>query len=74
MTEGEKERLKLTANFLNILAAGTMVTGGVAPAVGALFGTIDVGYAAVVLGSIICFAFGIALHSFARSLLKRFDR
>ena len=74
MTEGEKERLKLTANFLNILAAGTVVTGGVAPVIGSLFGSIDASYLSVGTGSVICVGIGILLHSVARSLLIRIDR
>ncbi len=74
MTEGDRERLKLTANFLNILAAGTVITGGVAPLVAAIFQTSVVSLAGGSLGSLICLAVGYLLHSAGRSLLRRLDR
>lgn len=74
MTEGDRERLKLTANFLNILAAGTVITGGVAPLIAAIFQTAAVGLSEAFLASLICLVIGYLLHSAGRSLLRRLDQ
>ncbi|MCB8837599.1 hypothetical protein [Aurantimonas sp. VKM B-3413] len=74
MSEGERERLKLTANFLNIVGAGTLVTGGIAPLLGSIFGTAPVDLATAVLGWAICLLLGSSLHLVGRFFLKRLDR
>ena len=63
------ERLKLTANWLNTLAAGIIVTGVVAPAVAALYGVqgaSQVGGGLLVALSAAWFGIGTALHLTAR--------
>ncbi|MCQ0988906.1 hypothetical protein [Jiella marina] len=74
MTEAEKERIKLTASFLNIIAAGTVVTGGVAPLVGAVFGTSSVGLGVALVSWAICLGGGICLHFAGRFFLRRLDQ
>ncbi len=74
MTDGEKERLKLTANSINVLAAGTVITGGIAPLVAAFFRTAAFTLPAAAVGSSVCLAIGFLLRFGARSFLKRLDR
>jgi hypothetical protein len=45
MSRAEEEQIKLTANWLNIVAAGTVVTGAVAPLIAYAIGTIPNGVA-----------------------------
>lgn len=74
MTEAEKEQLKLTANWLNIMAAGTVVTGTVAPLIAYAAGSIPAGNInPLVLGmaSAASLVVGIVLHLYARHTLRR---
>jgi hypothetical protein len=77
MTKAEEEQIKLTANWLNVVAAGIVVTGTVAPLIAYVLGTIPNGTVSpyiVGVGSIVSLVFGIALHVLARHSLKRLDR
>jgi hypothetical protein len=68
------ERLKITANWLNTLAAGIIVTGAVAPVVAGLYGfqgSSRIGSASLVLLSVAWFGIGTGLHLTARWLLTR---
>ena len=68
------ERLKRTANWLNALAAGIVITGVVAPTVAALYGvhaSSRAGAALLVVLGAAWFAVGSGLHLTARWLLKR---
>jgi hypothetical protein len=74
MGRAEEEQIKLTANWLNIVAAGTVVTGAVAPLIAYAIGTIPNGAASpyiVGVGSAVSLALGIGLHLFARHSLRR---
>lgn len=77
MTKGEEEQIKLTANWLNVVAAGTVLTGAVSPLIAYVLGTIPNGTVSpyiVGAGSVVSLAFGIALHFVARQSLRRLDR
>jgi hypothetical protein len=63
------ERTKLTANWLNTLAAGIILTGVVAPLVAAIYGLpgpARASYAAIVLLALVWLAAGTGLHITAR--------
>jgi hypothetical protein len=69
----DNERTKLTANWLNALAAGVVITGVVAPIVGVIYGVLGpsgAGYLILAGSSMIWLAMGTALHFLARRLLK----
>ena len=69
----DNERTKLTANWLNALAAGVVVTGVVAPAVGVIYGVpgpSGAGYLILAISSVVWLAMGTAPHFLARKLLK----
>jgi hypothetical protein len=64
------ERRKLTASWLNILAASVISSGSVAQLIIEASG--DHGRATVgrtLITAVICLAVGLALHAFARSLV-----
>jgi hypothetical protein len=66
------ERTKLTANLLNAVAAGIIITGAVAPVVGAIYGIAgpaQASYAALALLTLAWLASGPT--SCARRLLAR---
>lgn len=66
------ERTKLTANLLNSLAAGIIVTGVVAPVVAAIYrvqGPLQVGYVTIALFGVGWLLIGTILHLMARRLL-----
>lgn len=68
------ERVKLTANLLNTIASGMLITGVVAPVVAASYGVPGPAQASlrvVTVISAIWFMAGIALHLTARASLKR---
>ena len=68
------ERVKLTANWLNALAAGIVVTGAIAPLVAALYGVpgpAQASPASITVLTLVWVAAGIALHLSARRLLGR---
>ena len=67
------ERLKLTAGWLNALAAGIIIAGAVAPLVAAIYrfpGPTQIGYTAVAVFGIGWLLIGTALHLVARRLLR----
>jgi hypothetical protein len=77
MTEARKEQIKLTANWLNIMAAGTVVTGTVTPLIAYAFGggtTVAREPYIIALASAISLGLGIALHWFARRSLRKLDQ
>jgi hypothetical protein len=68
------ERWKLTANWLNALASGIIITGVVAPAIAVLFRlqtAVGISPVLLALSSIVWLLAGIALHLTARRILKR---
>lgn len=68
------ERTKLTANWLNTLAAGIIVTGAVAPVVAAIYGIpgpSQASYIVLALLTVVWIATGTVLHIAARKLLTR---
>jgi hypothetical protein len=70
----QNERTKLTANWLNALAAGIVITGVVAPLVASIYGVAgpsQAGYVVIAVLSLIWFAVGTALHFVARRMLAR---
>lgn len=71
-TNVDEELAKLSANFLNALAAGVTIVGSVSSIVNALLATSERQPAWVVLLlSSVCFAGGLALHLCARSILRK---
>jgi hypothetical protein len=71
------ERIKLTATWLNTIAATTIATGVVAPVVAVVFrftagGNVSGGR--FVLACAAWFRGGIALHFFARRTLRRLQQ
>lgn len=76
MSKLTDERTKLTANWLNTIASGVMVTGVVAPAVAAYFnvpGPAQAGFSSLLLGSAIWIFAGLGLHWIARVILRKLD-
>jgi hypothetical protein len=76
MSKVSDERTRLTANWLNAMAAGATVTGGVAPAVAAYFqvpGPAQAGLASLFIGSGIWLFAGLGLHLLARAFLRNLD-
>lgn len=75
LTDGEKERIKLRANWLNSLSAATFAVGTLASTVRLVSDeTVTLRTALVLVGlSILCFALSYALHSLARAGLRRLD-
>lgn len=72
-TKVHDEQVKAKASFLNIVAAGCMNAGVIAPTVALtlLFPDISAVKAAVMGGlAVLWFAVGVLLHSMAVSLLK----
>lgn len=76
MTDGEKEKIKLRANFVNNFAIGVMLIGAFTPLTRAAYDpsmTRDtLGFA--ILLAIVCFALGLTLHYVAWKLLSGLDR
>lgn len=70
------ERIKLTANYLNTIAAGFAVTGIIGPAATYLYGTSQTSRPLWALGLevVLPLVFSIALHLNARRLLGELDR
>jgi hypothetical protein len=74
MTEAEKERIKLSANFLNTLATATIALGLIAPTVSAVLGIVTGDPARLVVGVAVWLVMGTGIHLAARTLLKRLDQ
>jgi hypothetical protein len=71
-----EERTKLTANWLNAIASGMIVTGGVAPVIAAFFNIpgpsqASYGWLVSVVGG--CLFVGGVLHFLGRMLLRSLD-
>ncbi len=75
MTQGEIERAKLTAGFLNSLASGTILAAIVAPYIGWGLGTLHLSADLWSVGGLSAFGFviGIMLHLFALRALGGLD-
>jgi len=69
MSKVREERTKLTAGWLNTIAAGSIVAGVIAPSV-SLTLVQSAPPARLVLFSIIWLFFGLSLHFIARTILK----
>ena len=66
------ERTKLTANWLNAMASGFVLTGIVGPGVAVAFGLVpNVPLLTVFASSVIWLLSAISLHIYARVLLGR---
>ena len=68
------ERTKLTANWMNALGSGVIITGVVAPSVALLFqigNPFHVPAWVIVAASMVWLFVGIALHYLARRMLGR---
>ena len=65
------ERVKLTANFINTLASGSLLAALIAPFVGTALGTVPVNNAWNLLGfGLFGVVWAIVLHLFARRVLS----
>ncbi|WP_156418418.1 hypothetical protein [Aureimonas sp. D3] len=67
------ERTKLTANWLNAMASGIIVTGAIAPAIAAVLGVTSVAGWIIALSSCVWLFSGLALHFVARRILGRLE-
>ena len=68
------ESTKLTATWLNTLAAATVATGVIAPMVALVFGvptSAAISAAAFVIATVIWLGLGMSLHLLARAVLRR---
>lgn len=77
LSPGQIERVKLTANFLNTIAAGFLVSGVVVPIIGAVYAGPDLprwnlGVGVTIQAVLIIVA--LLLHLRARDNLKELDR
>lgn len=70
-----EERLKLTANFLNIVAAGFITTGTLGPLLTFLFSRVfeKTDPTLVLAGTVICLFFGVCLHLAGNTVLGGLD-
>ncbi|GGB58984.1 hypothetical protein GCM10011316_33790 [Roseibium aquae] len=74
MGEAEKEKIKLTASWLNIMAAGIMVTGVIVPGLNAFYALDGAATPAtwrVLTGSLILIFASFGLHYGARLVMER---
>ena len=74
LTTAEEARATLTAAWLNSIAAGVFVTGGVAPLVAALYGVqgpAQAGPAALALYTLAWLFVSASLHLIARAVLGK---
>ncbi len=69
MSPADTERIKLTANFLNTLGSGTLLTSMVAPYIGWGIGSVHPDMASILGLSGFGFVIGIVLHLAARRVL-----
>jgi len=71
MTQPQVEQAKLTANFLNALASGTILAAIVAPYIGWGLGTVQLSSDAWNIAGLSAFGFvvGLMLHLVARRVL-----
>jgi hypothetical protein len=76
MTDGEKEKIKPRANFVNSFAIGIVLIGAFTPITRAAYDpTLPRGALAfMTVLAIVCFAIGFALHSVASRHLEGLDR
>jgi amino acid transporter len=75
MRTAEVERIKLTANFLNAVASGTVVAAVVVPFAGIALGTVHPAADPlnVIALSLFLFVSAIVIHSVALRLLSRLE-
>ncbi|EFO29351.1 putative diguanylate cyclase [Roseibium sp. TrichSKD4] len=76
MSEAQKEKIKLTASWLNIMAAGTMVTGVIAPLFSLVYDFENMNAALVwriPIGSAVLFFTSFVLHYGGNRILERLD-
>ena len=69
MSPADTERIKLTANFLNTLGTGTLLTSMVAPYIGWAVGTVHPDITSILALSGFGFVAGVVLHASARRVL-----
>jgi len=70
MSPAETERIKLSANFLNTLASGTLLGSVVAPYIGWGVGSVHPDVVGILVLSAFGFVVGVVLHFAARRLLR----
>lgn len=72
MSEGERERIKLGANWCNTVSAGLLLVGALAPAMQALSGSVPFSFYSLlaVISNLVTSVFG---HIMARSILRGLD-
>ncbi len=73
LPDADVEAAKLTGTFLNGLAVGIAVVGGIAPIFNAIYATENASVEAwmrALIGSV-CFVVAVAIHFIARSYLKK---
>lgn len=74
MKESDKERIKLRANYFNGLAIATFVVGGIAPIASMVYRfSSQSDYAAVLIGTVICFIASVGLHMMAGWTVRGLD-
>jgi len=76
LSPAQQERVKLTANFLNIMAAGLMVSGVVVPIVSSVYSDADLtrydlGVAATI--QVVLIVISLGLHLRGRHVLRELD-
>jgi hypothetical protein len=76
LSDSEKERIKLRANFINGLAIGSMLIGVFSPITRAAYDPSVIGDAFLFMAdsAAICFTLGFALHYYAARHLSELDR
>lgn len=76
LTDAQREKIKLRANYVNGMAVGTFTTGALSPII-AFAIRADSGDSHVQLSlliTVICFALSVALHLRATEALTELDR
>lgn len=70
-----EERIKLTASFLNIVAAGFITTGTLGPLLTFLFSRLfdNTDPALIATGTVICLFLSVSLHLIGKSVLGALD-
>ncbi|MEX6504777.1 amino acid transporter protein [Jiella sp. M17.18] len=72
-TEGEREQIKLQAAYVNGIAIGVFLVGGLSIPTSLIFNP-HAGSAAAAIVAGLCFVFSPALHWVARRFLRELDR
>jgi ABC-type spermidine/putrescine transport system permease subunit II len=70
-----EERIKLTASFLNIVAAGFITTGTLGPLLTFLFSHLfdNTDPTLIAVGTLICLFLGVCIHLIGKTVLGALD-